>query len=101
MKQGRISRIIGPVVDVRFANGDLPPVLGALRVESPQGPCLVEVHEHLNQTTIRGIVMSPTHGLRRGMPVLDTGAQISVPTGHPLRLPSKIPTSRFLSQASK
>jgi F-type H+-transporting ATPase subunit beta len=85
MKQGRISRIIGPVVDVRFASGDLPPVLGALRVESPQGPRLVEVHEHLDQTTVRGIVMSPTHGLRRGMPVMDTGGQISVPTGHGTR----------------
>jgi F-type H+-transporting ATPase subunit beta len=85
MRQGRISRIIGPVVDVRFASGDLPPVLCALRIESPQGPRIVEVHEHLDQTTVRGIVMSPTHGLRRGMPVLDTGAQISVPTGNGTR----------------
>ena len=60
MKQGKISRIIGPVVDVRFASGDLPPVLGALRIESPQGPRIVEVHEHLDQITVRGIVMSPT-----------------------------------------
>ena len=57
MKQGRISRIIGPVVDVRFDTGELPPVLGALRVESPQGPRIVEVHEHLDQTTVRGIMM--------------------------------------------
>jgi len=81
MQQGRISRIIGPVVDVRFVSGELPPVLGALRIESEQGPRIVEVHEHLDQTTVRGIVMSPTHGLRRGMPVQDTGSQISVPTG--------------------
>jgi F-type H+-transporting ATPase subunit beta len=85
MNQGRISRIIGPVVDVRFVSGELPPVLGALRVESPQGPRVVEVHEHLDQTTVRGIVMSSTHGLRRGMPVLDTGTQISVPTGQGTR----------------
>ena len=85
MNQGRISRIIGPVVDVQFTSGELPPVLGALRIESEQGPRLVEVHEHLDQTTVRGIVMSPTHGLRRGMPVVDTGDQLVVPTGHGTR----------------
>ena len=85
MNQGRISRIIGPVVDVRFPDGELPPVLGALRVPSQQGERIIEVHEHLDQTTIRGIVMASTIGLTRGMPVLDTGEQISVPTGQGTR----------------
>jgi F-type H+-transporting ATPase subunit beta len=82
---GRISRIIGPVVDVRFANGELPPVLSALRIQSPRGERLMEVHEHVDQTTVRGIAMTSTIGLTRGMPVVDTGAQISVPTGNGTR----------------
>jgi F-type H+-transporting ATPase subunit beta len=85
MNQGKISRIIGPVVDVRFPDGDLPPVLGALLVKSQKGDRVIEVHEHLDQTTIRGIIMSSTIGLTRGMPVMDTEQQISVPTGQGTR----------------
>jgi F-type H+-transporting ATPase subunit beta len=72
-------------VDIRFPSGELPPVLGALLVKSRQGDRIVEVHEHLDQTTVRGIIMSPTIGLTRGLPVVDTGGQISVPTGHGTR----------------
>jgi F-type H+-transporting ATPase subunit beta len=69
-------------VDVRFPSGELPPVLGAVVVKSRQGDRIIEVHEHMDQTTVRGIIMSPTVGLTRGLLVEDTGQQISVPTGH-------------------
>ena len=85
MNKGRICRIIGPVVDVRFTGGELPPVLQALTVPSAKGDRIVEVHEHLDQRTIRGIVLSSTIGLKRGMTVIDTGEQISVPVGYGTR----------------
>lgn len=81
MNEGQILRIIGPVIDVRFPSGDLPPVLGALEVKSPKGDRIIEVHGHLDQTTVRGIVMNSTSGLTRGLPVFDTGEQITVPVG--------------------
>ncbi len=85
MNQGVISRIIGPVIDVRFADGALPPVLGALRVPMPTGDRIIEVHEHVDQRTVRGIIMSSTVGLTRGLRVVDTGSQITVPVGHGTR----------------
>ena len=85
MNEGRISRIIGPVIDVRFPAGQLPPVFQSLLIQSPRGERVMEVHGHLDQTTIRGIAMSSTSGLTRGMPVVDSGAQIMVPVGHGTR----------------
>jgi F-type H+-transporting ATPase subunit beta len=82
MNEGRITRIIGPVIDVRFPSGELPPVLGALLIKSRQGDRIMEVHAHLDQTTVRGIIMSSTVGLTRNTPVIDTGEQISVPVGN-------------------
>lgn len=81
MNTGRICRIIGPVIDVRFAGGILPPVLGALLIQSPLGDRMIEVHEHIDQRTVRGISLSSTIGLTRGMQALDLGQQITVPVG--------------------
>jgi F-type H+-transporting ATPase subunit beta len=85
MNEGRISRIIGPVIDVRFPLGQLPPVFESLLIKAPHGDRVMEVHGHLDQTTIRGIAMSSTSGLTRGTPVVDTGEQIMVPVGHGTR----------------
>lgn len=85
MNEGKISRIIGPVIDVRFPAGQLPPVFQSLRIQSPKGERVMEVHGHLDQTTIRGIAMSSTSGLTRGMPVVDSGQQITVPVGNGTR----------------
>jgi F-type H+-transporting ATPase subunit beta len=85
MNEGKITRIIGPVIDVRFATGELPPVMGALQIKTPRDDRVMEVHAHLDQSTIRGIAMSSTWGLRRGMTVVDTGEQISVPVGQGTR----------------
>jgi F-type H+-transporting ATPase subunit beta len=85
VNEGRVIRIIGPVVDVRFPTGELPPVLGALSIRSAESEWIIEVHEHIDQATIRGIAMSPTTGLIRGMSVEDMGHPLSVPTGHGTR----------------
>jgi len=78
---GTIVRIIGPVVDVSFANGQLPALLSALVVRNSQHKVTIEVLEHLDRHTVRGIAMEPTAGLRRNMMVEDTDAQIRVPVG--------------------
>ena len=85
MSKGTITRIIGPVLDVRFPTGELPAVLNALVIKGPQGDRVMEVHEHVNQVTIRGIMMNATVGLTRGLEVVDTGAQITVPVGPGIR----------------
>jgi len=79
---GRITQVIGPVVDVRFDGGDLPEMYTAVRIRRPDGSDLtVEVAQHLGENTVRCVAMGPTDGLVRGMEALDTGAPITVPVG--------------------
>jgi F-type H+-transporting ATPase subunit beta len=77
---GRISQIIGAVVDVQFA-GDLPPILNAVECENQGKRLVLEVAQHLGQSTVRTIAMDSTEGLVRGQEVVDTGGPISVPVG--------------------
>jgi F-type H+-transporting ATPase subunit beta len=86
LQSGRIAQVIGPVVDVEFASGGLPPILTALRVSNPSiGPdadnLVLEVAQHLGEGTVRTIAMDSTDGLVRGMEVRNTGAPISMPVG--------------------
>jgi F-type H+-transporting ATPase subunit beta len=71
------------VVDVKFAEGEVPSIYNALKLESPgeKIEITLEVAQHLGDHTIRAVAMSSTDGLRRGMTVTDTGAPISVPVG--------------------
>jgi F-type H+-transporting ATPase subunit beta len=80
---GTISQIFGPVVDVRFPAGSLPPILNCLKVEEPSKniDLTLEVAQHLGNDVARCVAMSTTDGCRRGMDVTDTGAPISVPVG--------------------
>ena len=78
---GTIVRIIGPVVDVSFTSGELPALLSALIVRNSQHHVTVEVLEHLDRHTVRGIALEATAGLRRNMTVENTGSQIQVPVG--------------------
>ena len=79
---GHIIRVAGVVVDAEFPAGDLPPILNALEIERNGQPALtVEVQEHVGTHTVRTIAMEGTIGLKRGMPVRDTGAAIRVPVG--------------------
>jgi len=83
---GRITQVLGPVVDVEFPTGSLPEVYTALKLSNPgisnQADNLtVEVAQHLGENTVRCIAMDTTDGLARGLPVKSTGAPIQVPVG--------------------
>ncbi len=74
MKEGRISQIIGAVVDVQFEEGDLPEILTALEIDRGNGKRLVlEVQQQLGEQTVRCVAMDSTDGVVRGMPVWNTG----------------------------
>ncbi len=79
---GRISAIRGPVVDVRFPRGHLPPLNHALHVRYEDGRVLIlEVAQHLGDGEVRAVALDSTDGLGRGHPVEDTGSPIAVPVG--------------------
>ena len=82
---GKVSQVMGPVVDVRFEEGELPPIFNALTVPIGEGDKLrtltVEVSQHIGDNTARCIAMASTDGLKRGTDVTDTGKPISVPVG--------------------
>src|SRR6201995_1868861 len=84
---GKISRIIGPVVDVSFSdNGHLPKIYNALEVTKTTGQKVVlEVQQHLGEDRVRAIAMDSTVGLLRGMPVLDTELAIKRPVGDDIK----------------
>ena len=86
MNKGKIVQIIGPVVDVEFAD-QLPPIYNALTIHfTPPGGSLtkltLEVQQHLGDNWVRAVAMSTTEGLKRGQEVLDAGAPISMPVGN-------------------
>ena len=86
VQNGRITQVIGPVVDVEFPPGALPDIYTALPVTNPaidarQDNLVIEVAQHLGENTARCVSMDSTDGLVRGMPVKSTGAPISVPVG--------------------
>ena len=79
--KGKITQIIGPVVDVKFING-LPSIYSALEVQTSDNTKLVlEVQQQLEGSIVRTLAMDTTDGLRRGLDVVSTGQQISVPVG--------------------
>ena len=79
---GLIAQIIGPVVDVEFPSGDLPKVYNALVISSDKGENVTcEVQQLLGNNKVRAVSMTTTDGLKRGAPVTDTGAPITVPVG--------------------
>ncbi|WP_137157241.1 F0F1 ATP synthase subunit beta [Rhizobium sp. FKL33] len=77
---GKVTQVIGAVVDVSF-EGALPPILNALETDNGGNRLVLEVAQHLGENTVRTIAMDSTEGLVRGQPVSDTGAPISVPVG--------------------
>ncbi len=79
--KGVVSQVMGPVVDVRFEEGCLPAIFNALTIPKGEKTLTVEVAQHIGDNTARCIAMSSTDGLKRGVPVTDTGAPISVPVG--------------------
>jgi len=81
MKEGRVSQIIGAVLDVQFEDGDLPELLTALEVDHDGRKVVLEIQQHLGEQTARCVAMDSTDGLVRGMPVKNTGKPITVPVG--------------------
>ena len=79
MSSGKISQIIGAVIDVQFPRDQIPNVYNALKVDDVG--LTLEVQQQLGDGVVRTIAMGPTDGLRRGLSVTDTGAPISVPVG--------------------
>ena len=79
-QNGKISQVIGAVVDVEFET-DLPQILDALQVDNNGQKLILEVAQHLGENEVRTIAMDSTDGLVRGMEVVQTGAPISVPVG--------------------
>merc|ERR1711912_166223 len=77
---GKISAVIGAVVDVQF-DGELPPILNALEVQDHNIRVVLEVAQHLGENTVRTIAMDATEGLKRGQGVVDTDGPIAVPVG--------------------
>ncbi len=78
---GTVAQVMGPVVDVRFQEGELPAILNALTMPIGDRTLTVEVAQHIGNNTARCIAMASTDGLTRGTAVTDTGKAISVPVG--------------------
>ena len=79
---GKITQIVGAVLDIKFTDGNLPQINNAINIYRKNGEKLVvEVAQHLGDDTVRCIAMGTTDGLVRGMEAEDTGAPITVPVG--------------------
>ncbi len=78
---GKISQVMGAVVDVEFKDGNLPEIMNALEVKEWDTRLVLEVAQHLGDSSVRTVAMDSTDGLTRGLEVTDTGAPISVPVG--------------------
>ena len=86
MNKGKVTQVIGPVVDVEFEPGKLPEVFHAVKLTNPalndqEWNLVCEVAQHLGENTVRTIAMDGTEGLVRGQDALDTGDQIQMPVG--------------------
>ena len=81
LRTGKVTQVMGPVVDVRFNEGELPLIHNALTIPVNGKILTVEVAQHIGDNTARCIAMASTDGLQRGVDVTDTGAPISVPVG--------------------
>src|SRR6187397_397325 len=86
-KTGKVVQVIGPVVDVEFAGGELPAIYNAVRIVSDDRDAgdkidvVAEVEQHLGENRVRTVAMKPTDGRQRGMIAVDLGAPISMPVG--------------------
>src|SRR5690349_8443667 len=83
---GKVTQVIGPVLDVEFEAEHLPEIYNALRIDAkaPDGSdihVVAEVQQHIGRNTVRAVAMSTTDAVVRGMDVQDTGAAIAVPVG--------------------
>ena len=78
---GKVVQVMGPVLDIRFADGELPELLNAIELQNNGKPLIVEVAQHIGDNVVRCIAMAATDGLVRGAEAVDTGGPIKVPVG--------------------
>ncbi|MBR2798912.1 MAG: F0F1 ATP synthase subunit beta [Clostridia bacterium] len=78
---GTVVQVIGPVLDIRFADGELPDLLSAIEIQNGDRKVTAEVAQHIGDNVVRCIAMSSTDGLRRGIEAVNTGGPITVPVG--------------------
>ena len=78
---GTVIQVVGPVLDIRFAENSLPELLSAIEVKNGDKTIVAEVAQHIGDNVVRCIAMSSTDGLQRGIDAVDTGAPIKVPVG--------------------
>jgi F-type H+-transporting ATPase subunit beta len=84
LNKGYVTQIIGPVLDIQFSEGNLPPIYSAIKIELEDGSStIVEVQQLLGDNKVRAVSMRSTDGLKRGVEALDLGTPISVPVGTP------------------
>ncbi len=82
MNQGKVTQVIGPVLDIQFKQGEIPSIYNAIIVESAEGKSITaEVEQLLSETEVRAVAMETTQGIKRGAKATDTGKPISVPVG--------------------
>lgn len=78
---GKITEVVGPVIDIRFKDGELPEILNAVEIDNNGKKLVVEVAQHIGDNVVRCVAMSSTDGVVRGADAVDTGKCISVPVG--------------------
>ena len=84
LNTGYVTQIIGPVLDIEFSGGNLPPIYSAIKIELEDGTStIVEVQQLLGDNKVRAVSMRSTDGLKRGVEAVDLGTPISVPVGTP------------------
>ena len=82
LNKGYVTQIIGPVLDIEFSEGNLPPIYSAIKLKLEDGTItIVEVQQLLGDNKVRAVSMRSTDGLKRGVEAVDLGAPISVPVG--------------------
>src|SRR5699024_11732463 len=81
MNKGRITQVMGPVVDVVFEDGELPFIKDALEVDNNGKKCIMEVAQHLGNNEVRCLMLAASEGLHKDREVTATGAGIKVPVG--------------------
>jgi F-type H+/Na+-transporting ATPase subunit beta len=84
LNKGFVTQIIGPVLDIQFSDGNLPPIYNSIKIELEDGTeTIVEVQQLLGDNKVRAVSMRSTDGLKRGVEAIDLGGPISVPVGTP------------------
>ena len=78
---GKVVQVIGPVLDIRFEDGQLPELLNAIEIQSGDRKIVAEVAQHIGDNVARCISMNATDGMVRGLDAVDTGSPITVPVG--------------------